>query len=97
VRARPQRIAIERGGRLEEQPRRVEIDPANMPPGVAGALSRLLDETRPPAAPDAPPPDESTYDVVLDYGERRERLRYSEAELPDDVRTALDSLLEPGE
>lgn len=67
-----------------------------MPPGVAGAMSRLLDETRSPAAPDAPSPDEATYDVVLDYGERKERLRYSEAELSDDVRTALDSLLRPG-
>jgi hypothetical protein len=64
-----------------------------MPPDVAAAISRLLDETRPPAPPDAPAADDRTYDVVLDYGERRERLRYDAAELPGDVREVLDSLL----
>ena len=73
-----------------------EIDPANMPPDVAGAISRLLDETRPPVSPDAPEADSTTYDVVLDYGDRRERLRYAETELPGEVRAVLDSLLGPG-
>jgi hypothetical protein len=95
VRARPQRIVIERGGGPGGQPLRAEIDPANMPADVAGAISRLLDETRPPAPPDAPEVDDA-YDVVLDYGDRRERLRYDEAELPGDVRAALDSRLTPG-
>lgn len=95
MRARPQRIVIERGGGADRQPLRAEIDPANIPQDVAAAISRLLDETRPPAPPDAPQADD-TYDVVLDYGDRSERLRYSEAELPADVRAALDSRLAPG-
>jgi hypothetical protein len=94
VRARPQRIVIERGGGPGGETLRAEIDPANMPADVAGALSRLLDETHPPAD-DTPPEDETTYDVVLDYGDRSERLRYDEAELADDVRAALDSRLYP--
>jgi emfourin len=86
MRARPQRIVIERGGL------RAEVDPANMPQDVAGAISRLLDEARPPEQPDAEP-EESSYDVVLDYGDHRERLRYGETELPDEVRAALDARL----
>ncbi len=93
MRARPQRIEIERGNGPEGQPLRAEVDPARMPSDVAAALSRLLDETRPPAPPDAPEADDQTYDVVLDYGQRRERLRYDAAELPGDVREVLDSLL----
>ncbi len=92
MRARPQRIVIERGGGSGGETLRAEIDPANMPADVAGAISRLLDEARPPAAAGAPE-DESTYDVVLDYGDRSERLRYDEAELDDDVRAVLDSRL----
>jgi hypothetical protein len=90
VRARPQRIVIERGGL------RAEVDPANMPQEVAGALSRLLDEMRPTEEPDAVA-EEAAYDVVLDYGDHRERLRYGEAELPGDVRETLDARLESGE
>jgi hypothetical protein len=88
VRARPQRIVIERGGL------RAEVDPANIPQDVAGAISRLLDETRPALAPDAPA-EEAAYDVVLDYGDHHERLRFGEDELPGDVREALDARLEP--
>jgi hypothetical protein len=96
VRARPKRIVIERGGGgVDRQPLRAEIDPANIPQDVAAAISRLLDETRPPAPPDAPLAHDA-YDVVLDYGDRSERLRFSEAELPADVRAALDSRLAPG-
>ena len=94
MRARPQRILIERGGGPGGETLRAEIDPANMPADVAGAISHLLDETHPPAG-DTSPEDESTYDVVLDYGDRSERLRYDEAELADDVRAALDSRLYP--
>lgn len=93
MRARPQRIVIERGGGPGGETLRAEIDPANMPADVAGAISRLLDETH-PAADDNAPEDETTYDVVLDYGDRSERLRYDEAELAEDVRAALDSRLE---
>jgi hypothetical protein len=89
VRARPQRIVIERGGL------RAEVDPASMPQDVAGALSRLLDETRPAEDPDAEAV-EAAYDVVLDYGDHRERLRYGEDELPVDVRVALDARLKSG-
>jgi hypothetical protein len=95
VRARPERIEIERGGGSGEQALRAVVDPARMSPDVAGAISRLLDELRPPAPPDAPEPDRATYDVVLDYGDRRERLRYADTELPGDVRAVLDSLLDP--
>jgi hypothetical protein len=86
---------IERGGGPGGETLHAEIDPANMPADVSGAISRLLDETRAPA-PDAPPEDETTYDVVLDYGDHSERLRYDEAELPDDVRAALESRLQTG-
>jgi hypothetical protein len=89
VRARPQRIVIERGGL------RTEVDPANMPQGIAGAITRLLDELRPPEEPDAEAED-TAYDVILDYGDRLERLRYHEAELPGEVREALDSCLASG-
>jgi hypothetical protein len=78
VRARPERILIERGGL------RAEVDPADV---VA-----LLDETRP--AVDDDTASDSTYVVVLDYGDREERLRYDEEELPDDIREALDARLE---
>jgi hypothetical protein len=88
VRARPERIVIERGGL------RAEVDPDNMPQDVAGAISRLLDEARPPERADAQA-DEAAYDVVLDYGDHRQRLRYGEDELPGDVRAALDSRLQP--
>lgn len=95
MRARPQRILLERGGGPGGEALRAEVDPANVPADVAGAISRLLDETRTPA-PDAPPEDETTYDIVLDYGDRSERLRYDQAELADDVRAALDSRLKAG-
>jgi hypothetical protein len=95
VRARPQRIVIERGGGPGGEKLHAEIDPANMPADVAGAISRLLDEIRTPAEATAPE-DDTTYDVVLDYGDRSERLRYDEAELPEDVRAALDSRLQAG-
>jgi hypothetical protein len=96
VRARPQRIVIERGGGSGGETLRAEIDPANMPADVAGAISRLLDESRAPAGTEGPD-DERTYDVVLDYGDRSERLRYDKAELDDDVRAALDSRLHAGD
>lgn len=88
MRARPERILIERGAL------RAEVDPANMPQDVAGAITRLLDETRAPEEPGVEA-DESAYDVVLDYGDHRERLRYGEDELPGEVREALDSRLQP--
>lgn len=94
MRARPQRILIERGGGPGGGTLRAEIDPANMPADVAGAISQLLDETRPPAADDEA--GDTAYDVVLDYGDHDERLRYDEAELSDDVRAALDSRLHSG-
>jgi hypothetical protein len=78
VRARPQRIVIERGGL------RAEVDPADV---VA-----LLDETRPTVDDDEPL--DSAYDVVLDYGDHEERLRYDDEELSADVRQALDARLE---
>jgi hypothetical protein len=77
VRARPQRIVIERGGL------RAEVDPS--------VVVTLLDETRPPAGDEAASGD--AYDVVLDYGDHEERLRYEEDELPSDVREALDAQL----
>ena len=84
---------IERGGGPGGGTLRAEFDPANPPSDIGSALSRLLDEAKAPA-PHAPPEDETTYDVVLDYGDHAERLRYDETELPDDVRAALDSHLE---
>jgi hypothetical protein len=77
VRARPERILIERGGL------RAEVDPAD----VAG----LLDETRPPVG-DAEA-GETAYDIVLDYGDHEERLRYEDDELPSDIRERLDARL----
>jgi hypothetical protein len=89
MRARPQRIVIERGGL------RTEVDPANIPQDLAGAINRLLDEMRRPEEPDAEAED-TAYDVILDYGDHVERLRYDETELPGEVREALDSHLESG-
>jgi hypothetical protein len=93
VRARPQRILIERGGGPEGETLRAEIDPANMPADLSASISRLLDELRPPAEDDEP--GDTAYDIVLDYGDRLERLRYDEDELGDDIRAALDARLEP--
>ena len=81
MRARPQRIVIERGGL------RAEVDPAD--------VMALLDEMRPPVDDDSA--SDSAYDVVLDYGDRQERLRYEEEELPSDIRAALDARLKPGD
>ena len=81
MRARPQRIVIERGGL------RAEVDPAD--------VVVLLDEMRPPVDDDRA--SDSAYDVVLDYGDRQERLRYEEEELPSDIREALDARLKPGD
>jgi hypothetical protein len=64
-----------------------------MPADIAAAISRLLDETRPPTADDEP--EDTAYDIVLDYGGRSERLRYDEDELPGDIREALDARLHP--
>ena len=80
MRARPQRILIERGGL------RAEVDPADV---VA-----LLDETRPPVEDDKAV--DSAYDVVLDYGDHEERLRYDVEELSGELREALDALLGDG-
>jgi hypothetical protein len=91
MRARPQRILIERGGGRGGETLRAEVDPANMPADIAAAMSRLLDEARPPVADDAA--GDTAYDIVLDYGERRERLRYDDGELSGDIRVALDACL----
>jgi hypothetical protein len=80
VRARPQRIVIERGGL------RAEVDPAD--------VAALLDELRPTVDDDTA--GDSAYDVVLDYGDRQQRLRYEEDELPADIRETLDARLKPG-
>ena len=65
-----------------------------MSPDAARAVAVLVDELRPPApARSAAPADRLTYDVVLHYDNRQERLRYDEAELPDEVRTILDALV----
>jgi hypothetical protein len=77
VRARPQRILIERG-RL-----RAEVDPADV---VA-----LLDEWQPPVDDDKAV--DTAYDVVLDYGDHQERLRFDDEELPSSVRETLDARL----
>jgi hypothetical protein len=95
VRARPQRIVIERGGGPGGEVLRAEIDPANMPADIAGPISLLLDEMRPPVADDEA--SGTAYDIVLDYGDHRQRLRYDEDELPGDVRAALDARLQPGD
>ena len=80
MRTRPQRIVIERGGL------RAEVDPADV---VA-----LLDETR--ALVDDDKPVDSAYDVVLDYGDHEERLRFDDEELPGEIRETLDARLEHG-
>ena len=80
MRARPQRILLERGGR------RAEVGPAD--------VSALLDEARPAVHDDKAL--DSAYDVVLDYGDHRERLRYEDEELPGEIREALDARLEHG-
>ena len=77
MRALPQRIVIERGGL------RAEVDPA--------VVVTLLDETRPPVDDDEAL--DTAYDVVLDYGDHEERLRYRDDELPGDVREALEAQL----
>ena len=94
MRARPQRILIERGGGPGGETLRAEIDPANLPADVASAVSRLLDETRTPETDDEAA--DASYDLVLDYGDRQERLRYDDEELPGDIREALDARLSPG-
>ena len=80
MRARPQRILLERGGL------RAEVEPADV---VA-----LLDETRPPVDDDKAL--DAAYDIVLDYGDHEERLRYEDEELPVEIREALDARLEDG-
>ena len=80
MRARPERIVIERGGL------RAEVNPAEV---VA-----LLDETRPPVDDDEA--RDTAYDVVLDYGDHEERLRFEDDELPSDIREALDARLQSG-
>jgi hypothetical protein len=77
VRALPRRIVLERG-RL-----RAEVDQAT--------VAALLDETRPPVDDDEPV--DTAYDVVLDYGDREERLRYTDDELPAQIRDQLDEKL----
>ena len=66
-----------------------------MPQDVAGAISRLLDEKHLPEEPEARAV-ETAYDIVLDYGDHRERLRYGQDELPGDVREAFYSRLRAG-
>ena len=77
MRALPQRILLERGGL------RAEVDQADV---VA-----LLDETRPPVDDDEAV--DTAYDVVLDYGDHQERLRYDDDELPGHLRETLDARL----
>ena len=93
MRARPHRILIERRGGPGGETLRAEIDPANMPADIAVPISRLLDEARPSVADDEA--CDTGYDIVLDYGDRRERLRYDEDELSGDIRAALDARLNP--
>lgn len=93
MRARPQRIVIERGGGPGGETLRAEIDPANMPADIAASISQLLDEARPPVTDDGP--SGTAYDIVLDYGDRRDRLRYDEDELSGDILVALDARLKP--
>jgi hypothetical protein len=80
VRARPQRIFLERGAL------RAEVDPAD--------VLALLDEARPAVHDDKAL--DSAYDVVLDYGDHSERLRYEDEELSGELREALDERLEYG-
>jgi hypothetical protein len=94
VRTRPQRILIERGGGPGGETLRAELDPTSIPPDVAGALTLLLDETRPPT--DNHEAEDTAYDVILDYGDHEERLRYNDDELPGDIREALDARLTRG-
>ena len=54
-------------------------------------MAALLDETRPPVADDEAV--DTAYDVVLDYGDREERLRYADDELPSAIRDQLDAKL----
>lgn len=77
VRALPQRITIERGGL------RAAVDPS--------VVVALLDETHAPVDDDEAV--DFAYDVVLDYGDHQERLRYGDDELPADVRESLDAQL----
>jgi hypothetical protein len=71
---------LERGGL------RAEVDAAD--------VLVLLDEARPAVHDDKAV--DSAYDVVLDYGDHRERLRYKDEELPGEIREALDARLEYG-
>jgi len=82
---------IERGGGPGGETLRAELDPANLPADVGGAISQLLGETRSPAADDEAV--DTAYDVVLDYGDHEERLRYADNELPGAIREALDARL----
>jgi hypothetical protein len=77
VRALPQRIVLERGGL------RAELDQAT--------AASLLDETRPPVDDDEAV--DTAYDIVLDYGDHDERLRYADHELAPDLRDQLDAKL----
>jgi hypothetical protein len=96
VRTRPDRIEIERVGGHAEETLRAEIDPTNMTPEVANAVGLLLLETRPPAPAGEPEAGRTSYDVVLHYPDRDQRLRYDGTELPPDVRGVLDGLVERG-
>jgi hypothetical protein len=77
MRALPERIVIERGGL------RAEVDPS--------VVVALLDETQPPVDDDEAV--DTAYDVVLEYGDHEERLRYDDDELPSDIRETLDAQL----
>ncbi len=66
-----------------------------MPQDLVGPISRLLDEMRPAEELEVDA-DDTTYHLILDYGDRLERLRYDETELPGEVREALDLHLESG-
>jgi hypothetical protein len=77
MRALPERIVIERGGL------RAEVDPS--------VVVALLDETHPPVDDDEAV--DTAYDVVLEYGDHEERLRYDDDELPGDIRETLDAQL----
>ena len=77
MRALPERIVLERGGL------RVEVDQAT--------VATLLDEMHQPVDDDEAV--DSAYDVVLDYGDHEERLRYTDDELPAEIRDQLDAKL----